>query len=220
MNAQAAAKASKLRRAVRRGPGKRQDCEVYGCGGKAFETVPWFDIFSDDPKGLIHVCTAHSPEDVEGFFLCDECQRVMIDHITWERYQVELDGRTLCLKCAAEEHFKDQANWIDPTLVKDAGFSRDGAPLFDRETGFLNLARCRHLRGVDQPLPEGVEFVDNFEVDSCDLHQISGQRPLSIIQQLDAPFCPVLDAAYQFAVSIRFYVRSGQHQEEMRKEAA
>ena len=36
MNARAAAQAAKLRRAARRGPGKRQECEVYGCGGKAF----------------------------------------------------------------------------------------------------------------------------------------------------------------------------------------
>jgi hypothetical protein len=140
MNAQAAAQASKLRRAARRGPGKRQKCEYYGCEERAVESAPWFDIFSEDPKGLVHVCAGHNPWDVEGFFLCDECQRVICDHITWERYQVELDGRVLCLACAAEEYFQDPANWINPKLVKEVGLSRNGAPLFDRETGFLNVA--------------------------------------------------------------------------------
>jgi hypothetical protein len=208
MNADAAAKASKLRRAVRRGPGKRQDCEYYGCDRRAVESVPWFDIFSDDPKGLIHVCDGHLAEDVEGFFLCDECQRVICDHITWERYQVELDGRVLCLNCAAEEYFQDPANWIDPRQVREVGLSRNGAPLFDRETGFLNLAGCRHVLGVKQPLPAGIEFADNAEFDSMDGHQISGDRLLDIIAALDGQeFCPVLDAGYQFAVSIGFYVR-------------
>jgi hypothetical protein len=207
MNARAAAQASKLRRAMRRGPGKRQVCDVYGCGGKAFESVPWFDVFSDDPKGLIHVCTAHSAEDVEEFFVCEGCQRVMIDHITWERYAVQIGNRTLCLKCAAEEYFADPANWIEPKLVKEVGFDRNGAPLFNTEKGFLNLARCRHVLGVEQKPPAGIIFVDNFEVDSTDLHQISGDHPRDIVRQLEAPFCAVLDAGWQFAVSIGFYIR-------------
>ena len=207
MNARAAANAARIRRAMRRGPGKRQKCEVYGCQQRAIESVPWFDIFSDHPKGLIHVCEACPADAVEGFFRCEACERVMIDHITWEHYEVELDGRMLCLKCAAEEYFVDPANWIDPKLVIDAGFSEDGAPLFDPKTGFLNLARCRHVLGVEQKPPVGIAFVDNFEVDSTDLHQISGEHPLSIVRQLDAPFCPVLDAVYQFAVSIGFYIR-------------
>jgi hypothetical protein len=209
MNAQAAANAQKLKRQLRRGPGKRQECEYYDCGSKAAESVPWYDIFSDVPKGLIHVCAGHNADDVEGFFLCDECQRVMIDHITWERYQVELDDRTLCLNCAAEEYFQDPGNWIDPKLVKEVSLGDKKAPLFDVVTGFLNLAKCRHVLGVEQPLPDGIKFHDNAEFDSCDGHQISGDNLLDIIQGLDGQeFCPVLDAGYQFAVSIGIYVRN------------
>jgi hypothetical protein len=32
---------------------------------------------------------------------------------------------------------------------------------------------------------------------------------LDVIRELDQPFVPVLDAAYQFAVSIGIYVRTG-----------
>ncbi len=208
MNERAAANAKNLKRRLRRGPGKRRACEVYGCGGKAFESVPWFDVFSDIRKGLNHVCTQHAGEDVEGFFRCEGCQRVMIDHITWVRYQVELNGTTLCLKCAAGEYFKDPANWIDPKLVKDAGFADNGVPLFDPMTGFLNLARCKHVLGVEQTPPAGVKFHDNAEFDFMDAHQISGEHPLAIIARLDGQeFCPVVDAAYQFTASIGFYVR-------------
>jgi hypothetical protein len=211
MNAQAGAGAKNLKRQLRRGPGKRQKCEVYACGEKAVESAPWFDIFSDIPKGLVHVCTQHSPEDVEGFFRCEGCQRTVCDHITWERYAVILDDRTLCLKCAAEEYFADPANWIDPKLVKDAGLDRNGAPLFDQGTGFLNAAKCRHVLGVEQPLPDGIKFLDNAEFDNTSGQQISGDRLLNIIQSLDGQlFCPVLDAAYQFAVSIGVYVRNSE----------
>jgi len=80
-------------------------------------------------------------------------------------------------------------------------------PLFDPATGVLNVARCTHVLSVDQPLPAGIKFVDNAEFDSCDGHQISSRPLLDIIRELDTPFCPVLDAAYQFAVSIGIYTR-------------
>ena len=221
MNARAAADAAKLRRALHRGPGKRQKCEYYGCEEHAVASVPWFDIFSDHPKGLIHTCLEHDAEAVGEMFRCEECDRVVADHYTWERYQVELNGRNLCLKCAAEEYFTDPANWIDPKRVKEVGFDRNGAPLFAPATGFLNLARSRHVLGVKQPLPKGIEFVANMEFDSEDCRQISGLPPMALIQQLDCEeFCPVMDAAYQFAVSIGVYVRNSQHQEKEQRAAA
>jgi len=95
------------------------------------------------------------------------------------------------------------------------------APLFDPQTGFLNLARCRHVLGVEQPLPDGTAFHDNAEFDSSSLHQISGDRLLDIVQGLAVQeFCPILDAGYQFAVSIGFYLRNDHRQEQAQKEAA
>jgi len=79
--------------------------------------------------------------------------------------------------------------------------------LHDPATGVLNIARCEHVLGVNQPLPECIKFAENFEFDSLDGHQISGGNVLETIRSLGEPFCPVLDAAYQFAVSIGLYVR-------------
>ena len=218
LNARAAAEASKIKRAIRRGPGKRQECEYYSCKQRAVESVPWFDIFSEDPKGLIHVCDEHPAESVGEFFTCENCQRLIVDHYTWERYQVRLADRVLCLKCAAEEYFSDEENWIDPAFVKNV--ARPGAvrgPLFDSESGVLNLSACRHVLGNSQKPPVGVVFHENFEFDSMEGRQISGSDPLEIIRALSEPFCPVLDTGWQFAVSIGLYLR---RPTEEQKEAA
>lgn len=206
LNARAAAEASKLKRAARRGPGKRQQCEYYGCQSRAVESVPWFDIFGDDPKGLVHVCSEHPADSVGEMFTCEACGRLMVDHYTWERYAVDRDGITLCLKCAADQHFGDAANWLDPRAVKQVVLEPNGLPLFDPKTGVLNVARCRHVLGVKQPLPAGIEFFDNAEFDNCDGHQICGDDLFDIIKRLNQPFCPGLDAAYQLSVSIGIYI--------------
>lgn len=209
LNARAAAEGSKIKRAIRRGPSKRQQCEYAGCNRQAAESVAWFDIFSDDAKGLIHVCDEHPAESFDGFFKCDACDRVVAENYTWERYQVSLGGRVLCLKCAAEAYFADKENWINPALVKcvaEPGLVH--GPLFDPNTGVLNIAACKHVLANSQPLPAGVVFHDNFEFDSTDGHQISGRDPLEVIRELSEPFCPVLDTGWQFAVSIGLYLRT------------
>ena len=77
MNARAAAQANNLKRRARRGPGKHQKGEVYGCEEHAVRSDLWFDNFGDDPKGLIHTCENEYPEEVEGFFECETCRRVI-----------------------------------------------------------------------------------------------------------------------------------------------
>jgi hypothetical protein len=94
---------------------------------------------------------------------------------TWERYQIEYDGASLCLKCAAERYFADQDHWLDPREVKEVVL-KPGAPLFDRATGTLNLPACRHVLGVSQPLPAGIKLLENAEFDSGSGHQISGRK--------------------------------------------
>jgi hypothetical protein len=205
LNARAAANVQTLKREAKRK--RKPNCEVYGCDCRAVESVEWFDIFSDDPKGLIHVCGEHPADAVEGFFSCEDCQRVVVDHYTWERYQTEVDGASLCLKCAAKRYFAENGNWLSPRQVKSVVLEPHDSVLFDPQTGVLNVAHCRHVLGVSQPLPKGIKFLDNAEFDNLDGHQISGRRLLEIIQELNEPFCLVLDAAYQFAVSIGIYVR-------------
>ena len=158
---------------------------------------------------MLHLCEEHdgySGDPIEGYFTCEDCQRVVVDHYTWERYQVDYDRASLCLKCAAERYFEEKDYWLNPREVKKVVLER-GAEFFDRATGTLNLAGCRHVLGVSQPLPQGIKFLENVEFDSGDGHQISGRNLLDIIRELNEPFCPVLDAAYQFAVSLGIYVR-------------
>ena len=215
LNANAAAKAKKLKREA--ASKRKPSCQFWNCSQPATRSYLVYDIFSDDPKDVLHLCEQHdgfSGDPCEGHFFCDGCGRVMVENYTWEIYRVELDGLTLCLRCAAERHFANPKNWIDAKRVKqvvlvpyDAALDGQNAPLFNPATGVLNVARCRHVLGVSQPPPEGIKFLENAEFDSCDGHQISGRKLLDIIQDLDEPFCPVLDAAYQFAVSLGLYVR-------------
>ena len=213
MNERAAANAKKLKREAN--AKKKPNCVRCECFSRETPAEVSFlvhDIFSDDPKDVLHLCrdcVGQSGDPWEGYFTCDGCGRVMAENYTWERYCVQMDDRTLCLKCAAEEHFADAANWIDPRAVKDVVLEPRGPALFDSTTGVLNVARCPHVVGVKQPVPDAVKFVDNFEFDSMDGHQISGGNMLEAVCELSVPFCPILDAAYQFAVSIGLYVRAG-----------
>jgi hypothetical protein len=212
LNAEAASNTNRIRREAARE--RKPQCEIHGCTERASESTLWFDVFSEDPKGVIHTCSDHSWEDDPDLFRCENCERVMVDHYTYERYSVELHGDVLCLQCAAKRYFGLEQNWIEPHAVRQVRLERRDGPLFDRETGVLNIARCRHVLAVRQPLPSGIAFFDNAEFDCCIGHQISGDNLLSIIQRLDQPFCPVLDATYQFAVSIGIYIRSSAAQQE------
>jgi len=218
VNAKAAANATKLKREAARK--RKPNCERCECSGRkhpANVSFLIYDIFSDDPKDVLHLChdcVGQSGDPWEGYFTCEACGRVTVENYTWERYQTELDGASLCLKCAAERFFADETNWIEPKLVQEVvlapynpRLNGENLTLFDPATGVLNVARCRHVLGVSQPLPKCVKFHDNAEFDSMDGHQISGRRLLDVIAELNQPFVPVLDAAYQFAVSIGLYVR-------------
>jgi hypothetical protein len=217
LNAHAAARARQLRTEAARK--RKPDCEIYGCVQRAEQSTLWFDIFSDDPKGVIHTCPDHGWADDPDLFFCENCERVMVDHYTWERYQVEMNGDALCLSCAAKRYFDESRNWIDPRNVTAVVFDQRELR-FDSANGSLDVARCLHVLGVKQPLPEGVVFHDNAEFDSQDGRQISGENLLEVIQRLDQPFCPVLDAAYQFAVSIGIYVRANAKSAEGERAAA
>jgi len=217
MNERAAAQSRQVKREAARK--RKPQCSHYGCEQRAAKSFLYYDIFSNQPKGVVHVCDRHhnglQPDDDELFF-CEGCQRVMVDHYAWERYQVVIGDTVLCLKCAAKQYFSDPKNWIDPKLVKsvvvepyDPRKNGTNTPLFSPRTGKLNVARSPHVLGVKQPLPRGIAFVENAEFDRMEGHQISGRSLLGVIRELNQPFAPVLDAGWQFAVSIGIYVRSG-----------
>lgn len=190
------------------GPPENHTCEV--CALPAIAGGLYYDIFSDDPKGAIFLCEDHKESINEGLFVCDACNRRMIENYTWERY--EKDG--LCLRCAAKLHFENEDNWINPKDVREILYEQ-GSPLF--ETGQLNVFAAQHVLGVKQPVPKGIKFVANAEFDSFDGHQISGFDFESKLRSLDRPFALVLDAGWQFAVSVGIYQRALTDAEKMAK---
>ncbi len=217
LNANAAAKAQQLRREAARK--RKPQCGIYGCNHRAIDSTLWFDIFSDDPKGrdsrLRQAFMGRRPRPVSSVRIASASWWITTHKSVTE---LELNGDLLCLRCAARRCFDLPQNWINPPAVSHVVLEPGDGPLFDLETGVLNLACCRHVLAVKQPLPAGVVFHENAEFDGQDGHQISGDNLLDVIRGLNQPFCPVVDAAYQFAVSIGIYSRAGDEQQ--RKEAA
>ena len=185
---------------------RKHPCE--GCGRPSTHHDKYFDIFSDDAKGVRHTCERcyDNGRADEGYFTCGCCGRLMVQNYTWEVYSVERDGQTFCLACAAKDYFGHDKNAINPQSVVDVELN----PGSDRpllKDGILNLAKAPHALGVKQPVPPGVKFIENFEYDSHSGRQISGGDILETLRSLDKPVFVVLDAAYQFAVSIGLYIR-------------
>src|SRR5690348_12408001 len=91
MNSEAFQLKNKLEEAARTGTldGEKLKCEWEGhsepCDGELRHYL-WYDIFSDDPKGILTLCEHHdgyygSPS--EGYFTCEDCERVMTENYTW-----------------------------------------------------------------------------------------------------------------------------------------
>lgn len=116
LNEEAVKNAPKLKKAVKTGllDGQRMTCDW--CVELATNLYPWYDVFSDTPKGIIALCDEHnhyygSPS--EGFFTCDNCGRVFITNYTWENYFTDTEeGERLCLNCAFDRHTKKQEHWL------------------------------------------------------------------------------------------------------------
>jgi hypothetical protein len=163
----------------------------------------YYDIFSADPAGVSFACEDHIDGMDEGFFICETCGRRMIENITWERYEVGGD----CLKCAAETYFNDPDNWIHPGTVKQI-IKEPRKSLFT--DGVLNLFATAHVRGVEQPLPEGFENVPEgyATYDSMDGYQIDSHDFETQIMNIKEPFLLIMDGAFQFAVRLGLYRRT------------
>lgn len=209
MNSEAFQMKKKFESAVRTGvlDRKRLKCEWHDhdtpsqCDGELRHYL-WFDIFSDDPKGVLTLCEHHdgyygSPS--EGFFTCDDCERVMIEHITWEVYHTTVDDSILCLPCAAARFLADADNWIQLTDERiDA-------------IGFDDVRKAKHVIGVEMPVPDGIELVDCVTFDSMDGHGIDGdvETLKGYLRQLQAEgedrAVIILGGGFQFAVRVSVY---------------
>ena len=213
MNAAAKTEAPSLEQQARTGIGPDGekltcDCADWGsgdsCSGDVYSQL-WYDIFSDDPKGIISLCENHEGyycSPTEGYFTCDDCGKVFVENYTWEMYRVDDShaGETYCLPCAAEHYIADDENWITLTAknIKAVDFER--------------VRKVKHVIGVEMPTPRGIKFFENVEYDSYSGGQISGGNLQEILKEARQAGYKrallILDAAYQFAVSVGVYVDS------------
>ena len=211
-------------------------CEWNGEEKPADYSYLTYDIFSDDPKGVIFTCENHdrsTGEPIEGYFECGDCLKVLAENYTWERYDIIVGCERLCLPCALWRYLDDKEHWINPEGVEQVvldphSHEEDGwNRVLDPQTGVLNLAACPHLIAVKQPLPDDLHFVENLEFDSSTGPLLAGfsstyaegvgeNAALRKIRELAeagyTEFIPILDGAYQFSVSIGLYVKADVHQ--------
>lgn len=205
MNERAAKNGKAVRQAAKTGKldGKPLSCEFFmaprNCDGKV-TGEPYYDIFSDDPKGLISLCKHHREDysdTPEGYFRCEECNRLMVENYTWELYKIVKDGVTLCLNCARKAWLEKPGNWID---------LNGKLPQFPLDV----IRKAPHLIAVGQKCPPELTFIGNAEFDSTDGHQISGEDIRAMLTEAKGNgherAILILDSAYQFAVSIGVYV--------------
>ena len=213
INEEAARNADKHRRAVETGEleGKRICCEY--CREQADSIYLWYDIFSEDAKGVLGLCSKHAGyygSPAEGFFTCDDCGRVFIENYTWELYGVSNDDGVFCLNCHAKREIETDENWIP--LTDDA----------IAEIDFDDLRRAKHLQAVGQGTPKGLVAVETVEMDSscggrltsCSTCESGPEGALeeirSILKELQAVGVPrallILSAAFQFSVAVSICV--------------
>ncbi len=199
-------------------------CEWDSKETQAAYVEEWFDIFSDDPKGVIGLCNKHMDEhgfaSLEGYFLCDHCNRMFITNYTWEYYFAddEESGERFCLPCYAEVQINRPENWIHLN-----GLNFIGLNTID-ELGFDRVIKSKHLIGVDMPVPKEIEYVDGVTLDgysggvvrgssTSDDTPDAGVEELKVIlkkmrKEGEEEALLILDAGYQFAVHIGIYKRS------------
>lgn len=216
MNAEAASARESLLGAVEKhldSQGNPIQCDY--CDSDAVEVTPYFDIFGDDPKGVVAMCPEHHAaygSTPEGYFWCDGCERLMVENYTWELYSACTDSGQFCLNCHRENELLEPDNWIFLTEEQIAALN------FDR------VRHAKHLVAVGQKAPKDLEFLGNVEFDS-----MTGGRIRGYCSADDTPDAGVaeirdlltqaredghkrailiLDAGYQFAVSIGVYVRA------------
>ena len=210
LNEEAVKNASKLNKALKTGflEGIRIKCDW--CDKTADVIYPWYDVFSDVPKGIIGLCDEHDyyyGDPSEGFFICDDCERVFITNYTWELYYTDTeDGEQICLNCAFDRYIKEEKNWINSL----------------KEVNWERVRRSHHIIPVaGKHWEDFLIFVGNVEFDSLTGEKITGfsststkEDGLEDLWELVKKALKnhkkcilIMDAAYQFAVSIGVYVK-------------
>jgi hypothetical protein len=185
-------KAKKRKRKNPFNPLKGKTCDY--CENKAENYFEYYDIFSDIPKGKVFLCEKHNESGIvgEGYFLCDNCGTYFIRNYTWENYFTENENGIYCLNCSFDQEIENPENW------------------FDHFPDFEEIKKAKHvIPNSGEYWKSKLIFIDNCEYDSLDGHQISGfnikEKVENAIKENGKVFM-CLDNAYQFAVSIGFYI--------------
>jgi hypothetical protein len=186
---------------------EKQLCRGQVCGScekKATHASPYYDVFSDDPKGYIYQCEQHWEDGInEGFFHCDQCGHFMVENYTWENYFYNdpITGEQTCLNCALDNELEDPDNWIS---------SPD-------EVTWDKIIKSQHLIPVEgHHWEKSLRFIGNVEFDSMSGVKLYSTREAGVQDMKDlvksaldqSDKCIIImDGAYQFAVSIGVYVK-------------
>jgi len=184
------------------------------CNKKAVEKIPYYDIFSEDIKGINKVCDRHRDSLSENYFYCDGCDRTFINNYTWELYFHDTeDGERLCLPCLAQRIIADhdKEHWIE--------LNPDNINAIDWE----RVRQAPHCIAVKMPTPKGIKtFGSCTTFDSMSGGRVTSfssadSTPDSGVDELKhtlhSAWCDgykrallIMDGAYQFAVDIQVYV--------------
>jgi len=177
-------------------------CEL--CLNQAAIYVNYYDVFSDYPKGQLFFCDNenHNEHELEGFFYCDLCGRLHISNYTWEYYHTMGPDGYICLNCALDNYLAEKGNWIALQDVNKLDFER--------------IRTAPHLIPVSGTYwKKKLNFVGNVEFDNMDGHCISGggieelkELCRTAIKKAKTKRCYIImDAAYQFAISMGVYYK-------------
>jgi hypothetical protein len=221
MNAEAADKnrQKKLERACVTHRLDRQRVQCDHCNRPATLVRLWYDIFSDDPKGIIASCEDHEDRIEEGNFFCGDCERTFVENYTWELYYHTMeDGEQLCLNCWAKRYLKEEGHWLDLDAERI------------EKVDFNEIRKAPHLIAVSGNIPEGLERVGGVTLDSSSGGEVTGfsyseSSPDSGVEKIREVLREaqeqgkkkavlILDAAWQFCVEVGVYVKTEEGGEE------
>ena len=215
LNTEAASKAFQAQIAKQLKGRARLDCIICDKPSTRTSRQFYFDIFSEDPKGVIGLCKEHEEcfgGCPEGYFWCERCNRLFAENYTWEMYSSESeDGSIVCLNCKAKEYVDNPDNWIQlPEGIDELSFER--------------VRQAGHVIAVKGPVPKGIKaYGDGVTLDNSTGGRVTGfssseSSPDGGVEELKEQLYNayrdghteallILDGAYQFAVSIGVYVR-------------
>ena len=91
-------------------PIKKPECDY--CNKKAVSIQDYYDVFGPYPKGKVCACKEHDDWIDEGYFICDDCEKLMIKNYTHEIYFKDTDNGRICLNCYFDQEIKKPSNWI------------------------------------------------------------------------------------------------------------